>query len=379
MKSKPRALVVEDDGLVVEFIKRSLVALDHDCQVAHNLADAREILGTDNLSYVILDLKIPALADGLFPEIDYGMTFLDDIQRIKGKGRLPVIVMTSHTGEGFSLAVKLTRMGANACISKPLNDEKKPLTQVVKEVLEDHYKKFPDGADGLPAAQKPDIFSGGVLAYYPTHIELRGETILEAGNSGHGWGVLQALRKLNSTTGKLMRYSGPGLANEIGLGGQVGRRVIAVKSQAAQNTVAQCIKALRQRVAKVMLERQNLKCGTYDVIDNRGGGYRLNDRIIVEGHGNVGGAWTLHGHVHAKSMHEKADVQASKKDVHLTDRQLWSLEQLKKEGKLTRGALEKKFQIGQKQAWRELVGLSKMGIIEFVRKPKPGYYRLKKR
>ena len=108
MTSKPRALIVEDDGLVVEFIKRSLVVLNHDSQAVHNLADAREALRTNKHSYAILDLKIPALPDGLFPETDCGITFLTDIQEVKGKGRMPVIVMTSHTGEGFSLAVKLT-------------------------------------------------------------------------------------------------------------------------------------------------------------------------------------------------------------------------------------------------------------------------------
>ena len=378
MKSKPKALIVEDDGLVVEFIKRSLIVLDHNCQAVHNLDDARKALETDSPSYIILDLKIPALPDGLFPDIECGMTFLGDVQRIKGKGRMPVIVMTSHTGEGFSLAVKLTRMGANACISKPLNDEKKPLTQVVKEVLEDHHKKFPDGVNEAPASQEPLPFDGGVLAYYSTHIELCGETILEAGNTGHGWGVLQALRKRNST-GKFIGYSAPRLANEVGLGGRVSERVMAVKNQAAQNTVAQCIKTLRHRFTKVMLERQNLKCGTYDVIDSRGRGYRLNDWITVEERDAASDTGTLQGHVPAKSLQGIADVPASKKDVPLTDRQLWSIEQLKNGGKLTRVAVEKKFRIGQKQAKRELVGLSKRGIIEFVRKPKPGYYRLKKK
>ena len=378
MKSKPKALIVEDDGLVVEFIKRSLVVLDHDCQVVHNLDDARKALETDNPYYIILDLKIPALPDGLFPDIECGMTFLEDVQRIKGKSRMPVIVMTSHTGAGFNLAVKLTRMGASACISKPLNDEKKSLTEVIKEVLEDHHKKFPDGGNETLASQETLPFDGGVLTYYPTHIELRDETILEAGSTGHGWDVLQALRKRNST-GKFIGYSGPRLANELGLGGRVSKGVMAVKNQAAQNTVAQCIKALRQRIAKVMLERQNIKCGTYDVIDNRGRGYRLNDWITVEEHDATSDAGTLQGHVPAKSLQEKADVPASKKDVPLTDRQLWSIEQLKNSGKLTRVAVEKKFGIGQKQAKRELVGLSKRGIIEFVRKPRPGYYRLRKR
>jgi len=60
----------------------------------------------------------------------------------------------------------------------------------------------------------------------------------------------------------------------------------------------------------------------------------------------------------------------------LTDRQHWILDQLRDNVKLTREMVEGQFRIKDKQAKRELSGLSGRGLIRFIRKPRPGYYAL---
>ena len=60
----------------------------------------------------------------------------------------------------------------------------------------------------------------------------------------------------------------------------------------------------------------------------------------------------------------------------MTSRQRWIMAQLADGVKLTRAMVEERFAVGAKQAKRELAGLSAQGLIEFKRKPKPGYYVL---
>ena len=58
----------------------------------------------------------------------------------------------------------------------------------------------------------------------------------------------------------------------------------------------------------------------------------------------------------------------------LTDRQHWILDQLRDGVELTREMVEKQFQIGARQAKRELAGLSNRRLIAFKRQPWPGRY-----
>ena len=73
------------------------------------------------------------------------------------------------------------------------------------------------------------------------------------------------------------------------------------------------------------------------------------------------------------------DVHASPTDVPLTDRQHWVLDRLRDGVELTRAMVEQEFEIGRKQANRVLGPLAKRGLIEFMRKPRPGHYRLRRK
>jgi predicted ArsR family transcriptional regulator len=74
-----------------------------------------------------------------------------------------------------------------------------------------------------------------------------------------------------------------------------------------------------------------------------------------------------------------ADVPASQANVPLNERQHWALDQLRGGAKLERGQVEKQFRIVPKTAKRDLSDLVKRGLVEFVRTPRPGFYRLKKK
>lgn len=73
------------------------------------------------------------------------------------------------------------------------------------------------------------------------------------------------------------------------------------------------------------------------------------------------------------------DVTASNGYVTLTDRQHWIVDPLRDDVELTRAMLEEHGEIGLRQAKRELTGLSKRGLIEFKRKPRPGHYVLRQK
>ena len=60
----------------------------------------------------------------------------------------------------------------------------------------------------------------------------------------------------------------------------------------------------------------------------------------------------------------------------LTDRHHWILDQLRDGVKLTREMVQTQFQLGEKQAKRTLILLTSRRMIDFVRKPRPGYYIL---
>ena len=61
----------------------------------------------------------------------------------------------------------------------------------------------------------------------------------------------------------------------------------------------------------------------------------------------------------------------------LNERQKWILEEIGKGKEIRRSQVENKFSVSEKTAKRDFSELLRKGIIEFVRKPHPGYYRQK--
>ncbi len=373
MKPKIKALVVEDDLEIQEEIEDVLGLLGHDHDWAESQQEAHDLIERNHYGYVLADLEIPARPGRGFAKIEYGKKLIGQIQQIKGRGVMPVIVMTGHHKHGLNMVRELLGNGAMDFISKPFGDgtEGKSLPQVIQGVLEQHRKSFPPGV--LPG-DPPRKFEGGVLAFYPDHIDLEGETIVKRGGPGHDWEVMRILRTPRS--GKLPRLSAPKLAKAIDPSGQL-----------SDGAINSCIHTLRARITETMLAEANLTVGRDDVVANLGRGYHLAPWLVIEEHDEAPQNDDVHaptlGHRARTSTPARVDipqnVHASDADVLLTDRQHWVLDQLRDEVELTRGMVEKEFKIGPKQAARVLNPLTKRGLIEFKRKPRPGHYRLRRK
>ncbi len=344
MNNKIRALVVEDDFDIQDEIVDELSALGHNHDWAGSQAEARELLEAGNYDYALVDLEIPARPGRGFAKIDYGRQVVEQIQQIKGRAQLPVIIMTAHHEKALNLTRELLDKGAVEFISKPFGDAAhgKSLSQIIPSVLKKHHQTFPPGT--LPD-DPPEEFRGGTLAFYPGHIELNGETILDADTLGHAWNVLQALRT-PTKTGKLPRFGASKLARKVDPTGQT-----------SEGAIASCIHTLREKIANTMFDK-NIVVSSEDVIANKGNGYHLSKCIVIENHDSV-------------------PTGESEVSPNLAlERQQWVLAQLRKGIKLTRSDVEAKFEIGQRQAKRILTELTKKKMIKFQAKPYPGYYVL---
>lgn len=75
---------------------------------------------------------------------------------------------------------------------------------------------------------------------------------------------------------------------------------------------------------------------------------------------------------------ESSEMEAPEsEDELLNDRHHWVLDQLRDGVQLTRAMVMERFQLGDRQAKRELSFLRRRGMIDFVRAPRPGHYVLR--
>ena len=253
--------------------------------------------------------------------------------------------MTAHHEKALNLTRELLDKGAVEFISKPFGDAArgKSLSQIIPSVLKKHHQAYPPGT--LPG-DPPEEFRGGTLAFYPNHIELNGETILESETPGHGWDILQVLRT-PTKTGKLPRFGASKLAKAIDPMGEI-----------SEGAIASCVHTLWTKIANIILEEQNIVVTPEDVITNKGNGYRLATWITIENH-------------------DSAPTGKSETSPDLIiQHQQWVLAQLSEGIELTRSDVEAKFDIGQRQAKRILSELTKSKEIRFQAKPYPGHYVL---
>ena len=363
MKPRIKSLVVEDDMKIQEEIEDVLGLLDHDYDWVSNLQEARELIECGDYHYVLADLEIPARPGRGFPKIEYGRKLIEQIQQIRGRGTVPVIVMTGHSQHGLNLARELQSNGVMDFVSKPFGDgtSGKSLPQAIQGVLEQHRKTFPPGV--LPG-DPPERFRGGVLTFYPDHIELEGQMIVERCGHGHAWAVMRVLRTPRPD-GRRLRLSAPRLARAVDPSGQL-----------SDGAINSCIHTLRSKITEMMLVEANLTVGRDDVIANKGRGYHLADGIIIEVHDECPQTASAQDTLQGPCGDIRTDVPAAGDDVPLTERQRWVLDRLRAGVVLTRDMVEAEFKIGSKQAKRMLTPLVKQGLIEFTRRPWPGHYVL---
>ena len=367
-----KALIIDDDSGIVEEVAEIVESLGHTSDSAVCMHSARQRLEAGRYDYVLLDLEIPVRAGRNIARIQNGMNLLKEVRQ---RNPVPIIVMTGHRNDSPDQAVDAMRAGATDYIAKPFHRSKRPFDEIICGVLPTN------GAAPKACITIQRKFEGGELIYYPDRIELLGETIAERSERGNFCTVLERLREKHFDG----RFR-PARANELARLFKGGR--------ANQNTVSSCVGALRERITCV-LGRRGIACGPDDVILSGGGGpgYRLKEWITVRnGCGDIAGtsggdiagscgdsAGTCGDTNVSDVPAPRANVPASPANVPLNDRQHWVLDQLRQGTQLERTQVEKHFAIGSKTAKRDLADLTDRGLIEFVRAPRPGHYRLSKR
>ena len=360
-----KALVIEDDQHIAEEVAAILeTSLGHTFDLATDQETARKLIEAGGYDHVLLDLEIPIRQGRGFARVQNGINLLDQIRASPHMRHTPVIVMTCHGTDGPDLAVDVMRKGATNFVKKPFPKTGRTLDEAIKSALAPAHNAGGNGHAKPAGEAKP--FTGGELAYFEHHVELCGVTIVEESNRGHGWEILQALGEIRN--GKPVPRSGEQL---IGL----------IDKRLGGNTIAKSVSALRRRIAAALLRECNIKVGKHDVICNKGHGYRLNpDRITVRrGQIEMSPRSNVPGHVpgDAAPGTGTSQGQGHAGDM-LNKRQAWFITELEAGRSPQRADIEEEFGCSDKTAKRDLADLRDRGIIEFVPKPNPGHYRLKR-
>ena len=101
-------LIVDDEPDICELIEITLARMGLSTQIAHNLTDARLILGSEHFDLCLTDMRLP---DG------NGIELVELVQQ--KFPHLPIAVITAHGN--MELAVKALKAGAFDFVSKPVD------------------------------------------------------------------------------------------------------------------------------------------------------------------------------------------------------------------------------------------------------------------
>jgi CheY-like chemotaxis protein len=365
-----RALIVEDDPRVVEEIEDILDSLGHEHAWASNLADARKAVAAEDFAYVLLDLEIPTKPNRGVAVKENGAILLEEIQRIKGFKRLPVIVMTGHVGYCLDRSNELREKGANAFIQKPFPTESHTLPSAIRKVLKDHRRQtLVQQACRGDSVAEASTFAGGEVVFFDDHVELLGVKIISDRGGGTTMQVLGELRRRDSA-GRFVRRSAEELAK-------------AVRAMGGVSTITGCVRALRQNITRRLRKHLNIDVHPEGVIGHDEQGYYLQDCISVrdagdadpDGDGPAAPSADLRVVPTAQpDVPARGSREASLQD--LNERQQWVLRELQRGTRVQRAMLEQKFDVADKTAKRDLADLTARGAVEFVRVGRDGYYRL---
>jgi DNA-binding response OmpR family regulator len=106
-QSRGRVGVVEDEAKIIRLLKSTLEADAFEVEVASDAAGALALVESSNLDLLLLDIGLPGGMDGY-----------DVLRRIREFSSLPIIMVTSRTGD--TDIVRGLEAGADDYITKPL-------------------------------------------------------------------------------------------------------------------------------------------------------------------------------------------------------------------------------------------------------------------
>ena len=109
MSSKPRVLVVEDDGEIAEVLRRSLRLDGYDVRLAGDGPEALQEAALYEPDAVVLDLGLP------------GVDGIDVCRKLRTDGDVPILILTAR--DGVDARVQGLDSGADDYLVKPFDRE----------------------------------------------------------------------------------------------------------------------------------------------------------------------------------------------------------------------------------------------------------------
>ncbi|MBX7209827.1 MAG: response regulator [Verrucomicrobiaceae bacterium] len=106
MKTKPLALIVDDNLRVREAVEDRVAELDHDFHSVGSQREACEHLDLHTYDYILLDLELPARS-GKPPRAEVGRELLRQIKEDPRNHAAPVLSMSAHFGPDSELGVEM--------------------------------------------------------------------------------------------------------------------------------------------------------------------------------------------------------------------------------------------------------------------------------
>jgi len=136
-------LIVDDEGTLCRALERWLADLGHEAQSVHSVKEAVDVLGSQNVSLILLDLKLPGIQ---------GLTLLQGLE--KHNVPIPVIVI-SGTGD-IDAAIEAFRTGAVDYLRKPFSLDE--LLDAMERALgRSQTRPEATGVGIMPAPEEPSL------------------------------------------------------------------------------------------------------------------------------------------------------------------------------------------------------------------------------
>lgn len=330
-----RALIVEDDPDVVPWIESSLLSIGHEYDWVTSQLEAQRKLAEHEYAYVLLDMQIPASAERGGASKEFGINLLENIQKLKGHRKLPVIMMTGATSAGLDLSRELFQKGATDLISKPLDRSVRPLNRVIDNVLQENMS--------MPAVETVTHsrqFAGGELQILDDRAELCGVKIITDRGVGQSLNLLRVLSQKDAK-GQFLRMSADELAVAVGAAGGIG-------------TITGGVRTIRKNVVDRLGEHRSLVCDKDSLIRNDEQGYYLREWISVST-----------GEASSPRDHDPAGRPRPNAVFGLNGRQEWILSELRRGVKVERAMIERRFGVHARTAKRDLADLSGKGLVTY--------------
>jgi len=258
-----RALLVEDKPRVAEFVGEILEhSLQHRFDVAGSNEDACRLLKANQYAYVLLDLAIPASSRGERPRIRNGVSLFQQIVRLVGAGKIPIIIMTSHAEEAFILMSDFQNDGLTFSLYKDRWDQP-------GMTVEDVVRKALDAAERRRRAAGTDTcslrpFSKGHLVILADGATLCGRRILDDSSLSPMRELLIILSEREGATYK-----------------HFPRRVLTKRLDTTVEALGGVIYRFRKKVAEVLADECAMAANDDDVIRTKNGDH-LTEKVTVE-------------------------------------------------------------------------------------------------